>query len=134
MPADGFRIWSLGGMPIVAAPAEIDVASAGDLRDSLTEAARGDHPAVIADLSETVFCDSTALSVLVHAWQRAVAGGRELRLVIKQAPLLRILAVTGMDQLLPIFASLPEALAVRPPTVRPVFRPRHASTAARPAS
>lgn len=134
MSESGFRVWSLGGMPIVAAPAEIDVANAGLLRDALTTADSGAHPAVVVDLSETVFCDSTALSVLVTAWKRASAGGRELRLVINKSSLLRILSVTGMDKLLTIFDSLPEALAVRPPAARPVFRPRHASTVARPAS
>lgn len=121
-------------MPIVAAPAEIDVANAELLRNALATADSAGHPAVVVDLSETVFCDSTALSVLVTAWKQASAGGRELRLVAGKSPLLRILSVTGVDKLLTIFATLPEALAVRPPTARPVFRPRHASTAARPAS
>jgi hypothetical protein len=68
---------------VVTPPAEIDIAHAASFRQALAAAA-ADHRDVIVDLSRTVFCDSTGL---------------------------RIFAVTGFDQLFPIFASLGEAVA-----------------------
>ena len=80
-------------------------------------------------MTQTAFCDSNALNVLVRAGKRAAAGGGEVRLVIREASLLRIFAVTGIDRMFPIFASLPEALAPRPSGDPAAFRPRQASMA-----
>ena len=47
----------------------------------------------------------------VLARKQAVAEGGELRLVIPSVTVLRVLAVTGIDRLIPSFASLGETLA-----------------------
>jgi anti-sigma B factor antagonist len=112
MPAD-FRVWSLGELPIVSPPAEIDIANASSLRSALISAGNRAGHIVIVDMTRTTFCDSSALSVLVRAHSRALAGGGELRLVIRDSSLLRIFAVTGLDRMLRIFASLPAALAAK---------------------
>ena len=80
-------------------------------------------------MTQTAFCDSNAPNVLVRAGKRAAAGGGEVRLVIREPSLLRIFAVTGIDRMFPIFASLPEALAPRPSGDPAAFRPRQASMA-----
>ena len=98
---------------VVSAPAEIDACNAAELGAVLL-AANGSGVAVVVDMSQTVFCDSVGISALVQARHRAVAGGGELRLVVTGASVLRIFAVTGVDQLFPVFASLPDALAARP--------------------
>ena len=67
--------------------------------------------------------------MLVRARKRAAAGGGELRLVIRDASLLRGFAVTGIDRMFPIFPSLAEALALGPHAAPPVVRPRHDSLA-----
>ena len=115
MPEQGFRSWSLGGLPIITSPAEIDIANAHGLREALHAAGDTDHATVVLDMTQTAFCDSNALNVLVRARRRAAAGGGEVRLVIRRTSLLRIFAVTGIDRMFPIFASLPEALAPGPP-------------------
>jgi anti-sigma B factor antagonist len=98
------------GRAVVTPPAEIDIAHAASFRQALA-AAGADHRDVIVDLSRTVFCDSTGLRILLQAADRARAAGGELRLVLAGPPMLRIFAVTGFDQLFPIFASLDEAVA-----------------------
>ena len=95
---------------VVSAPAEIDASNATRLRGALL-VANASCPTVVVDMSQTVFCDSAGVSALVQAHNRAWADGGEVRLVITSASVLRIFALTGMDQLLPIFASLPDALA-----------------------
>lgn len=65
---------------VVAAPAEIDVTMAGQLRPLLLEAtAATGHSTVVVDLTGTEFCDSAGLHTLLRAHKRAVAGGGGLR-------------------------------------------------------
>jgi anti-sigma B factor antagonist len=98
---------------VVSAPAEIDATNAAELRAALLSAA-SKGPTVVVDMSQTVFCDSAGVSALVQARHRAEASGGEVWLVITNASVLRIVALTGVDQLLLVFASLPDALAARP--------------------
>ena len=81
----------------------------GGLRVALLEAARS-GPTVVVDMSQTEFCDSAGLNVLVRAYQRAESEGGELRLVITRAPVLRLLSVTGLRRVIPYFSSLELAL------------------------
>ncbi len=112
MPEVGYRFRMASGVPVVAAPAEIDVASAYQLRAALLEASAGGHGTVVVDLADTRFCDSAGLNLLLRAHKRARAEGGELRLVIPaDAAVLRIFTVTGIGQVIPQFASLEEALA-----------------------
>jgi anti-anti-sigma regulatory factor len=49
--------------------------------------------------------------VRVKAHGQAAANGTELRLVVASTAVLRTLTLTGLDQLLPIYPSLSQALA-----------------------
>jgi anti-sigma B factor antagonist len=129
MPEQGFRSWFLGGLPIITSPAEIDIANAHGLREALLAAGGTDHATVVLDMTQTAFCDSNALNVLVRARKRAAAGGGEVRLVIREASLLRIFAIAGIDRMFPIFISLPEALAPGPQGAPAAFWLRQASVA-----
>ena len=109
MSAQPFRISDTRGVPIVAAPKEIDISNAGDLRSALLTAAAQSR-IVVVDLSDTEYCDSSGLNVLVGALRRAQADGGEVRLVATQPAVLRILNVTGIGSLFRVRASLEEAL------------------------
>jgi anti-anti-sigma factor len=100
----------VGGVPVVAAPDEIDITNAGVLRAALLQAAAQGNGTLVVDMSQTQFCDSAGLNVLVRAHRRAEAQGSEVLLVISGDAVLRIFAVTGIDQLIPNFASLEEAM------------------------
>jgi anti-sigma B factor antagonist len=98
-----------GGAPVVTAPAEIDIGTAGELKSAI-EAARAEGPgAVVLDLRETVYCDSAGLRVLVGAHRSLTAEGRQLRLAAADLTLLRIFTITGTDKLFHLFATVPEA-------------------------
>jgi anti-sigma B factor antagonist len=109
-----FPVHVVGGVPVVAAPDEIDVANAARLRAALLEAAARGNGTLVVDMSQTQFCDSAGLHVLVRAHQRAGADGTQVLLVISAAPVLRIFAVTGIDRMIPAFSTLAEALAHTP--------------------
>jgi anti-sigma B factor antagonist len=110
----------VNGVPVVAAPAEIDASNADWLRAVLLEAACRGHGTFVVDMSHTRLCTSAGLGVLVRAHDRALAEGGELRLVIPASCMvLRIFALTGIDQVIPNFADLDEALQPAPAAASP---------------
>jgi anti-sigma B factor antagonist len=120
MPEASFPVEVIGGMAVVAAPEEIDAANAAGLRAALLRAAAHRKGTLVVDMSRTQFCDSSGLNVLVRAHRRAQTEGGEVLLVISAAAVLRILALTGIDRVIPRFTSLDEALAQTPgPATRP---------------
>jgi anti-sigma B factor antagonist len=106
-----FPIEVINGVPVVVAPEEIDITIAPGLRAALLEAAAHGHGTFVADLTRTRFCDSSGLHVLLAAHKRAQAEGGEVLLVIPGTAVLRVLALTGIDRMIPYFTSLEEALA-----------------------
>jgi anti-anti-sigma factor len=99
------------GRAIVTTPAEIDIGNAGDLREALLSAAAARQPVLVVDMTSTEFCDSTGLNVLVRAVSRAEQDAAQMRLVVRGQALQRILAVTGVGGMFPLYDSLTEALA-----------------------
>ena len=104
-----FPVEMIEGVPVVTAPEEIDIANAAGLRAALLEAA-GPGAMVVVDMSRTRFCDSAGLNALVDGDRRARVEGGEVRLVIVAEAVARIVALTGVDRVIPVFASLDEAL------------------------
>jgi len=110
----GFPVATISGLPVVSGPAEIDITNAGQLRAALLAATGEGHATIVVDLSETAFCDTAGLQVLVLAHRRALAEGGELRLVVRAATLLRLFSLTGVDHVIPSFADLDQALSELP--------------------
>ena len=110
----GFPVEVVRGVPVVVTPEEIDITCADGLRTALLDATALGHGTFVVDMSQTVFCDSSALHVLVEAHRQALAEDAEMMLVIATPTVLRIFAITAMDQVIPNFASLDEALAQAP--------------------
>jgi anti-sigma B factor antagonist len=106
-----FPLEMIDGVPIVAAPEEIDITNAPELRSALLEAAAHGHGTVVADLSRTHFCDSSGLHTLRAAHKRVTTAGGDMLLVIPGNAVLRVFTITGVDQIIPNFTSLEEALA-----------------------
>jgi anti-anti-sigma factor len=115
----------VNGVPVVAAPTEIDASNAGCFEKVLLQAHCGGHGTFVVDMTGTTFCASAGLGVLVRAHNRALAEGGELRLVVPASALvLRIFAYSGLDRLIPNFPSLSEALEPAPTTAPQPPRPR----------
>ena len=107
MPDGSCSFLIVGGVPVVTAPAEIDVTTAGQLRAVLAAWAARGHTTVVVDLTGTQFCDSAGLSVLVRAHKQAQAAGGELRVILPASGSVpRIFTVTGIDQWIPHFTGL----------------------------
>jgi anti-sigma B factor antagonist len=106
-----FHTKVVNGIPVVETPEEIDITNAAELQAALHEAADQGHATFIVDMSRTLFCDTSGLHVLVLTHKQALALGGEVRLVGLNSGILRIFTVTGIDQVIPRFAGLDEALA-----------------------
>lgn len=86
---------------------ELDFGSCPMLRAALeTVLTTQPRPHVAVDLSGLDFCDSSGLGCLVATWK--LARGRRGALVVlnPDVHLRRLLAVTGLDQVLPVVACL----------------------------
>ena len=102
------------GVPVVAAPGEIDMTNVPGLRTALLEAVTLGHGTFVVDMSETQFCDSAGMHALVWAQKQSRSEGGEMLLVVRATAVLRVFAITGVDRLIPSFANLEEALAQAP--------------------
>jgi anti-sigma B factor antagonist len=81
------------------------------LRQRLHTAIEGGRFAVVLDLSDVAFVDSTTLGVMLGARKQARARGGDLRLVVPQTDVRRILELTQLDRVLTIDPSRDAALA-----------------------
>lgn len=103
---------------IVTLPAGIDAANAGQVLSQVCAAFTPGRTVVIADLTATIFCDSSCLRHLIQAHDRAAASDG-LRLVIPPgSPVQRILELTGVHHRLAIYPTVAEAIAGPPPAPR----------------
>jgi anti-sigma B factor antagonist len=117
MPGARYPIEMVNSVPVVAAPAEIDISNADWLDAVLREAAARGRATFVVDMTGTTFCASSGVGVLVRAHKRAVAEGGELRLVIPaSAAVMRVFAIAGIDRVIPNFPSLYEAVVPAPAT------------------
>jgi len=101
----------IGGVPVVAAPEEIDMTNAAGLEAAFLEASALGHDTYVVDMSGTEFCDSAGVHALVQAHRRFRSEGGEMLLVVSSTAVLRVFAIIGIDQLIPGFPTLEEALA-----------------------
>jgi anti-sigma B factor antagonist len=110
VPEISFPVEVVEGVPVVTAPEEIDITNAAGLQAALLEAAGPGLAIVVVDMSRTGFCDSAGLNALVAADRQARADGGEVRLVVVGEAVARVVALTGVNRVIPVYASLEEAL------------------------
>jgi anti-sigma B factor antagonist len=100
---------------VVELPAEIDVTNSERVFATLIDALAPGVTAVIADMTSTVFCDSSGVRALFHANLEAMSRTVPLRLAISpDSAVWRVLRLTGANQVIPIYPSVPEAMTADP--------------------
>ena len=63
-------------------------------------------------MTSTVFCDSSGVHAIMRAYERAAASGIQLCLAVTQAGSVgRVLQLTGVGRLMPVYPSLQEAMS-----------------------
>ncbi|MFF5987549.1 anti-sigma factor antagonist [Prauserella flavalba] len=97
------------GLVVTHVAGEVDIVAVPPLRDCVDEQL-GAANSLVLDLTEASFFGAAGLSLLVRlsaaARQRAVPWA-----LTGRQPVLRPLAVTGLDRSLPVYADLGEAIA-----------------------
>lgn len=81
---------------MIAVSGELDLASSPALQEEIDRVASSDSKMLIIDLRKLDFMDSTGLSVLVRAHQRAEEQGRQLAMVKGPQQVQRLLSLTGV--------------------------------------
>jgi anti-sigma B factor antagonist len=100
------------GVPVLAASGEIDVASAPEFHASLSDVIGQESEIVIVDMSEVSFIDSTGLGVLVGAEKQMRDTDRALRLVVTQPQIIRLLELTGLDEVFTVVSNSDDAVRI----------------------
>jgi anti-sigma B factor antagonist len=101
------------GRTIVTAAGELDAYSAPALQAELDPVAQIRGGSLVVDLSAVGFIDSTGLGVLVATLKHVREAEGTLDVVVSAPRVLKVFALTGLDVVIPLHASLDEALAVR---------------------
>ncbi|MCS0636646.1 STAS domain-containing protein [Streptomyces sp. LP05-1] len=101
------------GAHVVRLAGEADLDNVAPLRALLEKAVPAGEPLVL-DLSELRFADSTMLNVLLQTYAEL---GDRLRIAAPSRFVLRLFSLTGLEDVLPIHASVAEATGVAVPPV-----------------
>jgi anti-anti-sigma factor len=97
------------GATVVTVSGELDLTTGGTLEEQLQQLRNAEAQLVIVDLRGVEFMDSTGLSVLVRAHQRAAEAGHRFALVNGGSQVRRLLDITGITERLTVVDS-PEQL------------------------
>ena len=114
MSGEGFPAQRLGDAVVVRLPAEVDLTSADGLREALLAVLNSGARALIVDMTLTTFCDSAAIGAITRAARRAAAADTEIRLAACAPPVLRILTLLGIDRVIGVYPSVPDAAGSLP--------------------
>jgi anti-anti-sigma factor len=107
-----FALHVVAGIPVITAPAVIDIANADDLRVALLSATALGYATVVVDLSGTDLCDSAAMRELERGHSRAEGEGGELRLVVPPGGRLpRLFDIRGLNRIMQLYPTMTAALA-----------------------
>ncbi|KUN89914.1 hypothetical protein AQJ66_02280 [Streptomyces bungoensis] len=89
----------------------MDYVSQPELRERLNQLIARAEPAVVLELTNVSSCDSAGLNVLLEAHREAQRAAVALVLACVPVTLRRVLDMTGADQVLRVFDTVPDAEA-----------------------
>jgi anti-sigma B factor antagonist len=90
-------------LDVVLLPPEVDVSNAEMVLAALAAVLERGVRIVIADMTDTVFCDCTGVAALVSTWRRAERSGAELRIAAGTAQVRRVFEITGLERLMAVY-------------------------------
>ena len=97
---------------IASVTGEIDIASAGALRTNLLRLASAPAVGLVVDLTAVSFVDSSGLNALVAAWTQLDERGGRLVVAAATPLVVRLLEVTGLNQLFTVVSTQAAARAL----------------------
>lgn len=103
--------WATPDFAVVTPAGEMDLHSAGELRDALLQVIDVGARAVVVDLEGATFIDSMTLGVLLGAVRRLQQHRGELRIACADPNIRRIFEITLLDRVFAIYPTRDIALA-----------------------
>ncbi len=105
----------LDGVRLIAVRGELDLDTAPRLDEALESAFAADGPALLIDLSECEFIDSTGIALMVRASQRLNydengQGEKRFALCCANDQVERLFGITGLDSSIPLHGSREDAI------------------------
>jgi anti-sigma B factor antagonist len=100
-----------GSWAVLSVKGDVDIYTAPRLRERIVGLADEGSLRIVVDLQGVEFMDSTGLSVLVAGLKRLKENDGVLALVVTREPVLRILSITGLDRVFPIYNEVSAATA-----------------------
>ena len=107
MPTDStpplrVEVSTVGAFPCLRPLGEVDIASVAALQEALSVPLDSGQTRRIMDFGGLSYLDSTGLGCITAARRRARDAGGDLVLVCTQSRILRLLSITGLDQVFTI--------------------------------
>ena len=100
------------GRAVVTATGELDAHSAPALQAQVEPLTAQQNASLVIDLTDVGFIDSTGLGVLVTTLKHVREVDGRLDVVVTSPRVLKVLAITGLDVVIPLHATLDEALSL----------------------
>jgi anti-anti-sigma factor len=103
---------SEGDVELARVAGEVDASNVDDLSEELLDTLSNEARAVVLDLSETSYIDSSGISLIFDAAARLRNRRQELRIVVPPRSFVgEVLSAVSMQESVPIDAALTDALA-----------------------
>jgi anti-sigma B factor antagonist len=99
-----------GQWALLSVSGEVDLYTAPQLRERIVELIDEGNHRILVSLEKVGFMDSTGLGVLVSGLKRVKEHEGEFALVSTPPQILRLLKITGLDQVFPLYATVEEAV------------------------
>jgi anti-anti-sigma factor len=108
IPSFGIQVIRNGGATRIAPAGELDIATTPALEQAIAEATDAPGAALVLDLRELTFMDSTGLRTLAQTNARAEDEGFTLSIVRGSSQIERVLEISGLGALLPLIDAPPD--------------------------
>jgi len=99
-----------GAVYVFTLSGSLDIATSAALRTALVDASAHERHELVVDLTSVEFLDSTGLGALIGAHKRATEHQGSVRLVAQEGQILRLLRITGLLTVFPVYPTLNAAL------------------------
>jgi anti-sigma B factor antagonist len=102
---------TVGDAVVLAVRGEVDITNKRTMRAALERAIADAERAVVVDLSNVSFMDSTGLALMLNAARRLTRRRLGFAIACPEGPVRRAFDVTGLDECFKITAGVDDALA-----------------------
>jgi anti-sigma B factor antagonist len=107
----GFEFEQRDSVLIASVEGEIDASNAAELRLALSDRLPSSASALVLDLTEVTYIDSSGVHLMFDLGRRLAARRQAMRLVVPEgAPMMRVLELCAVDSVAPMDPDLDAAL------------------------